>query len=72
LLEVVIMEPAILAILHVAEIVFADGAAGFKTAFEAMGALALVDWAAAHPGVCLGAGAVVGLSIISSVQKKKA
>jgi hypothetical protein len=66
------MEPVFLAILHVAERLMIDGAAGFRTAVEAMGALALVDWAAAHPGVCLGAGAVVGISLLSSLQSKKA
>jgi hypothetical protein len=66
------MEPVFLAILHVTERLMADGAAGFKAAVEAVGALALVDWAVAHPGVCLGAGAVVGFSLLSSLQGKKA
>jgi hypothetical protein len=62
------MEPILLAAGRLIERLLAEGGVGFARFFEAIGAIALLDWMLAHPAVTFGALAVVGWGLIASVQ----
>ena len=64
------MEPILPRIFRAVEEFLSEGRVGFRGALEALSSLALIDWMRTHPGITLGAGAVVVWAIVAAAKNK--